>query len=96
MDDETVKALQAAAEAQLQRDMAAADRARDPLRVQRKLFLMALMKIRYQKKLSQAELADRAGMPQSTIARIESGKANPSLNTLLKIAKSLDVNLVVE
>ena len=35
--------------------------------------------------LSQRELADRAGVTQSEIARIESGKREPSIPTLQKI-----------
>ena len=35
--------------------------------------------------LSQRELADRAGVSQSEIARIESGKREPSIPTLQKI-----------
>jgi transcriptional regulator with XRE-family HTH domain len=35
-------------------------------------------------------------MPQSAIARIESGHGNPTLKTLLAIAKALDVDLMLE
>ncbi len=44
--------------------------------------------------LTQTELAERAGLPQSYIARLESGqRANPSLDALTRIAKALRVPL---
>jgi DNA-binding XRE family transcriptional regulator len=39
--------------------------------------------------LTQAELSDRSGLPQSHISRIENGKLSPSHATLEKIAKGL-------
>lgn len=44
---------------------------------------------------SQADLAERAGMHQSVIARLESGKAKavPSLTTLAKIAAATGIPL---
>ena len=41
--------------------------------------------------LSQRELAQMCGIPQSSVARIESGKITPNLGTLLKISRNLDV-----
>jgi transcriptional regulator with XRE-family HTH domain len=40
-----------------------------------------------QANLSQVELAEKMGTSQSTIARLESGKANPNLSTLRRLAK---------
>ena len=40
--------------------------------------------------LTQTELAERSGLPQSHISRIENGKLSPSRATLEKIAKGLD------
>ncbi|RLE70234.1 MAG: transcriptional regulator, partial [Thermoprotei archaeon] len=40
--------------------------------------------------LSQAELARRAGVSQSLIARIESGDVNPRVSTLQRILKALE------
>lgn len=68
----------------------------DPLRVGRKLLIGSLVEARYRRHFSQADLARRAGLPQSTVARLEAEKANPTLKTLLKIAKALGVNLMVE
>jgi len=92
--DAQVKAMQAQYMADLRREMAKAEP--DKLRAQRYYFLMSLIKARVAKKVTQKQLADLIGMQQSAISRIESGKGNPSMNTLLKIAKTLDVNLVVE
>lgn len=43
--------------------------------------------------LSQRELAERAGVSQSEIARIESGKREPSIPTLQKILAGADMEL---
>jgi DNA-binding XRE family transcriptional regulator len=40
-------------------------------------------------KLTQAELAQKSGLPQSHISRLESGKHSPSRATIEKIAKAL-------
>lgn len=51
---------------------------------------------RYRQWISQAELAEGAGLPQSVIARFESGKTNPTLKTLLTIVAALGVDLVIK
>lgn len=43
--------------------------------------------------ISQKELGERVGLPQSNIARFESGKINPRLSNLLEIARALDMDL---
>lgn len=98
MDDyeQRVAALQAEAQANLQHDLAAAAKADDPVRHDQQLFLMLLVRARLAKKLSQADLAAQIGMQQSAVARIESGRGNPGLKSLLAIAKVLDVQLVLE
>jgi DNA-binding XRE family transcriptional regulator len=40
--------------------------------------------------LTQVELSERSGLPQSHLSRIENGKLSPSRVTLEKIAKGLD------
>ena len=45
--------------------------------------------------ISQRELASLCGMPQSSVARIESFKTTPNLETLLKIMKPLGLRLTV-
>ena len=45
-----------------------------------------MREMRIAKKLTQEEVAEKASMPQSVVARIESGKHSPSLYTLERIA----------
>jgi DNA-binding XRE family transcriptional regulator len=45
--------------------------------------------------LTQAELAERAGMTQPAINRLETGTTLPSSRTLFRIARALDTGLVV-
>lgn len=47
------------------------------------------------RRMSQGELAKLAGISQSTVAQIESGKKDPSISTLKKIADALDVHIAV-
>jgi ribosome-binding protein aMBF1 (putative translation factor) len=47
-----------------------------------------LVRARLRAGLSQAELAERMGTSQSTIARLESGHTLPSTKTLLRFAKA--------
>lgn len=46
--------------------------------------------------LSQQELAELCATTQSAIARVERGARPPRLDTLLRIARALDCELVVE
>jgi len=48
-----------------------------------------LKALRLRAGLTQTELARRAGVSQSLIARIESGKVNPRVSTLMKIYRAL-------
>ena len=51
-----------------------------------------LRRIRMEKKLSMETLANMAEIELSQIFRIETGKINPKLTTVLKIAKALDIS----
>lgn len=66
------------------------------IEVAKKNFLWALSWARLRKGWTQADLARELNMQQSAIARIESGRGNPSLKTLIKITEKLDVNLMLE
>jgi len=48
--------------------------------------------IRIRKSMSQLELSMRANLSQSFLACVESGKKQPSVMTLLRIAEALKVN----
>lgn len=62
----------------------------------RGLSIGALIKvIRRQLGMSQKILAKRAGMPQSTVSRIEQGQQNTSLSTLNKILEVISCDLIV-
>jgi len=50
----------------------------------------SLISARIAKKMTQAELAEKVGMKQAAIARLEGGESNPTYSTLAKIAKALD------
>jgi len=56
--------------------------------------IQQLIDIRNKRGLSQRELAERAGMQQPTIARLESGRA-AGFRTLNRIAEALDARLEV-
>ena len=55
-----------------------------------------LIKARVEANLTQKELAHKCGMKQSNISRLESGKSNPTIRFLKKLANSLDCDLVIE
>lgn len=57
--------------------------------------IKALLQGREEQNLSQRQLADRTGVTQSDISKIESGEANPTLETLKKLAKGLGMNLSI-
>lgn len=58
-----------------------------------KKFGHRLLVLRKQKKLTQRQLAIKAGLSTSQIARIETGKLNTTISTLFIISKAMDVEL---
>lgn len=52
-----------------------------------------LIRKRLEKGLSQKELARKIGTKQSAISRLESGRYNPTVQVLRKVAQALDANL---
>lgn len=55
-----------------------------------------IIKARGDLNLTQKELAERIGIKQSNISRLESGDYNPSLDFLKKVAKGLGKELHIE
>lgn len=58
-----------------------------------KLLAKRLKEIRSEKGITQEELAYRSELTLSQIARIETIKINPTVSTIFKIARALDVPL---
>lgn len=58
-----------------------------------KLLALRLKQLRKEKKITQEELAYRSELTLSQIARIETVKINPTVSTLFRIAKALDVEI---
>lgn len=53
-----------------------------------------IKKLRKQRKLSQEELAKKAGVTYSTLIKLESGvNINPTIKTIQQIAAALEVTL---
>ena len=58
--------------------------------------IQAIIDARKSRNMTQKELAERTGIDQSDISKIETGNANPSLNTLKRLAEGLDMILKLE
>ena len=56
----------------------------------------AMIDQRHQLNLSQRDLARLCDIPQSSVARIESGSSVPNLSTLLKMFDQLGLTLTVQ
>ena len=59
------------------------------------LIIDSLIEQRRSKGMTQKELAIASSLTQSVIARLESKKATPQLDTLLKIASALGCELAI-
>ena len=55
----------------------------------------AVLNGREKQKLSQRQLSERTGITQADISRIESGEANPTLETIKRIADGLGMSLTI-
>ena len=55
----------------------------------------SIIKRRQEMGISQRALAERCGIPQSSVARIETFKTTPKLDTLIKLMQALDLKLQV-
>jgi DNA-binding XRE family transcriptional regulator len=58
--------------------------------------LVELKKLRNQLGLTQEQLAYKAGLPRTTITKVESGSYNPTINTLMSIASAMNKRLQVK
>ncbi|HEX4114355.1 MAG TPA: helix-turn-helix transcriptional regulator [Solirubrobacteraceae bacterium] len=55
------------------------------------VFAANVARIRREKKLSQSQVANRSGIHHTEISRIERGRRDPRLSTLLRLARALKV-----
>lgn len=58
--------------------------------------IRAILDARIKEGMTQAQIAERAGTTQSSIARFEAGRGNPTLSFMVKIAHALRKRLVLE
>ena len=61
-----------------------------------KEIIKEFVKCRKDQKITQMELARRTGISQPNITRFESGRYNPSLDMMLRIAEALDVQMSIQ
>jgi transcriptional regulator with XRE-family HTH domain len=52
-----------------------------------------LLAWRHYRSVNQSSLADKAGLTRAYLARLETGRADPSLSVLLKLAVALDLSV---
>lgn len=53
-----------------------------------------IVALRKEKNIKQIDLATKINIEDSALRRIESGRTNPTLKTLLRIAEGLDVSII--
>lgn len=58
--------------------------------------IQAMIDARKDANFSQKKLAEKTGIGQADISKIENGNANPSLRTLMRLAKGLNKRLKIE
>ena len=59
-------------------------------------FLLQIVEARKANNLTQTDLSQKTGIAQSTIAKIENGKINPSLNNIFKILHAMGKTIRME
>lgn len=55
--------------------------------------IRAIMEARISQNMTQKELAERTGINQADISKLENGTRNPSLKLLKRLADGMDMNL---
>ena len=58
--------------------------------------IQALIEARRASGMTQKELSDLTGIAQGDISKLETGNANPSLRTLIRLAEGMGMQLKVE
>ena len=60
------------------------------------IIMKAMIEARREEGLTQKELSERSGITQADISRLERGTGNPSLKTLQRVARALQMVLKIE
>lgn len=55
-----------------------------------------IVRVRQEENMTQAELAERIGIQQSNVSRLERGHSNPSLDFIERVAKGLGRTVKIE
>ena len=63
---------------------------------QEREYIKAIIAVRLEQNLTQKELAEKTGIKQSNISRIENGNSSPTVATLQQIAKGIGKTLHIE
>ena len=58
--------------------------------------MQAMIDARKLKGITQKELSKRTGISQGDISKLESGNGNPSVKTLQRLAKAMNMSLKIE
>lgn len=58
--------------------------------------IKALVEARVSRNLTQKELAERTGINQADISKLENGTRNPTINLLKRLAEGMDMVLKIE
>ena len=58
--------------------------------------IRAIVDARISQNLTQKELAERTGINQADISKLENGTRNPSINLLKRLAEGMDMVLKIE
>lgn len=54
-----------------------------------------IMRVRRERKLTQADLAQKVGLRQEAISKIESGNGSTRLSTILDVLAALDLDITI-
>lgn len=68
----------------------------DDIVKKRQVIISKIVQARLEKELSQTQLAKLTGMHRSNICRIESGRQNISIDTLIRIFDALGMDISIE
>ena len=59
-------------------------------------FIKSFVQLRKSRHITQPQLSAKSGVPQPVIARLEKGKTDPKLSTILKLLESMEAKLIIK